>query len=148
MRQLFIVQQKKKSNACIIYSGALSVGYYHGGLGHSSKKTASANSLKKSPAAFSLLRTHLVCNDKSDIRYAAIHYDLPESVWKTMYKKSVEQAEIKKKSAAILLYQSGDERIHYFFNQLSREQRQSFELYLNMQQSKRHLMSCKKNGWS
>lgn len=27
-------------------------------------------------------------------------------------------------------YQSGDERIHYFFNQLSREQRQSFELYL------------------
>lgn len=47
-----------------------------------------------------------------------------------MYKKSVEQAEIRKKVQQFFFYQSGDERIHYFFNQLSREQRQSFELYL------------------
>ena len=66
--------------------------------------------------------------DKSDIRYV-IHYDLPDSL--ENYVQEIGRAgRDQEESAAILLYQSGDERIHYFFNQLSREQRQSFELYL------------------
>ncbi len=66
--------------------------------------------------------------DKPDIRYV-VHYDLPDSL--ENYVQEIGRAgRDQKASAAILLYQPGDERIHYFFNQLSREQRQSFELYL------------------
>ena len=65
-----------------------------------------------------------------------------------MYKKSVEQAEIREESAAILFIKSGDERIHYFFNQLSREQRQSFELYLEYATEQAPFDELQKNGWS
>lgn len=66
--------------------------------------------------------------DKPDIRYV-VHYDLPDSL--ENYVQEIGRAgRDQQASEAILLYKENDERIHYFFNQLSREQRQSFEIYL------------------
>ena len=111
-----------------LFRERFSVGYYHGGLDTAQRRQLQQQFVKNQLQFLIATNAFGMGIDKSDIRYV-IHYDLPDSL--ENYVQEIGRAgRDQEESAAILLYQSGDERIHYFFNQLSREQRQSFELYL------------------
>ncbi len=146
MRQLFIVQQKRSRTFVSFIQGAFSVGYYHGGLDTAQRRQLQQQFVKNQLQFLIATNAFGMGIDKSDIRYV-IHYDLPDSL--ENYVQEIGRAgRDQEESAAILLYQSGDERIHYFFNQLSREQRQSFELYLEYAAEQAPFDELQKNGWS
>lgn len=104
------------------------VGFYHGGLEASQRRQLQQQFSQNKLQILFATNAFGMGIDKSDIRYV-VHYDLPDSL--ENYVQEIGRAgRDQQPSDAILLYKEKDERIHHFFNQLSREQRQSFEIYL------------------
>lgn len=125
---IYCATKKEVERLYHLFRKRFSVGYYHGGLDTAQRRQLQQQFVKNQLQFLIATNAFGMGIDKSDIRYV-IHYDLPDSL--ENYVQEIGRAgRDQEESAAILLYQSGDERIHYFFNQLSREQRQSFELYL------------------
>ena len=125
---IYCATKKEVERLYHLFRERFSVGYYHGGLDTAQRRQLQQQFVKNQLQFLIATNAFGMGIDKSDIRYV-IHYDLPDSL--ENYVQEIGRAgRDQEESAAILLYQSGDERIHYFFNQLSREQRQSFELYL------------------
>ncbi|MGG5358745.1 MULTISPECIES: RecQ family ATP-dependent DNA helicase [unclassified Enterococcus] len=103
-------------------------GYYHGGLDASQRRQLQQQFNSNQLQVLVATNAFGMGINKPDIRLV-VHYDLPDSL--ENYVQEIGRAgRDQQPSSAILLYQEGDERIHWFFNQLSREQRQSFEFYL------------------
>ena len=110
------------------FRSRFTVGFYHGGL-EASQRRQLQQQFSQNKLQF-LIATNAfgMGIDKPDIRYV-VHYDLPNSL--ENYMQEIGRAgRDQQPSEAVLLYKEKDERIHYFFNQLSREQRQSFEVFL------------------
>ncbi|HGF7553449.1 MULTISPECIES: RecQ family ATP-dependent DNA helicase [Enterococcus] len=125
---IYCATKKEVERLYHLFRERFSVGHYHGGLDTAQRRQLQQQFVKNQLQFLIATNAFGMGIDKSDIRYV-IHYDLPDSL--ENYVQEIGRAgRDQEESAAILLYQSGDERIHYFFNQLSREQRQSFELYL------------------
>lgn len=148
-KEIFLQESLKKiSDSTIIYCAtrkqveylyerlkdSYSVGYYHGGLDYQQR------SLLQKQFHDNQLQILIATNafgmgiNKSDIRYV-IHYDLPDSM--ENYIQEIGRAgRDQKQSYSLLLYQSGDEAIHHFFQQSNYEKRQIFEqlLALNAEQ--------------
>lgn len=125
---IYCATKKEVERLYHLFRKRFSVGYYHGGLDTAQRRQLQQQFVKNQLQFLIATNAFGMGIDKSDIRYV-IHYDLPDSL--ENYVQEIGRAgRDQEESAAILLYQSGDERIHYFFNQLSREQRQNFELYL------------------
>ena len=125
---IYCATKKEVERLYHLFREHFSVGYYHGGLDTAQRRQLQQQFVKNQLQFLIATNAFGMGIDKSDIRYV-IHYDLPDSL--ENYVQEIGRAgRDQEESAAILLYQSGDERIHYFFNQLSREQRQNFELYL------------------
>ena len=125
---IYCATKKEVERLYHLFRERFSVGYYHGGLDTAQRRQLQQQFVKNQLQFLIATNAFGMGIDKSDIRYV-IHYDLPDSL--ENYVQEIGRAgRDQEESAAILLYQSGDERIHYFFNQLSREQRQNFELYL------------------
>lgn len=111
-----------------LYRGAFSVGYYHGGLDASQRRQLQLQFSQNKLQFLVATNAFGMGIDKPDIR-TVVHYDLPDSL--ESYVQEIGRAgRDQQASKAILLYKKNDERIHYFFNQLSREQRKVFEFYL------------------
>lgn len=112
--------------------GRFSIGYYHGGLDASQRRQLQQQFSQNKLQFLIATNAFGMGIDKADIRYI-IHYDLPDSL--ENYVQEIGRAgRDQKPSTAILLYQTGDEVIHHFFNQLAKEQRQGFEIYLAHEQ--------------
>ena len=125
---IYCATKKEVERLYHLFRERFTVGYYHGGLDAAQRRQLQQQFVKNQLQFLIATNAFGMGIDKSDIRYV-VHYDLPDSL--ENYVQEIGRAgRDQEESAAILFYQSGDERIHYFFNQLSREQRQSFELYL------------------
>lgn len=105
-----------------------SVGFYHGGLEPSQRKQLQQQFLTNKLVILIATNAFGMGIDKADIRFV-IHYDLPDSM--ENYVQEIGRAgRDQQNSRAILLYQTGDERVHYFFNQMTNEERLGLESYL------------------
>ncbi|KAF1298091.1 recombinase RecQ [Enterococcus sp. JM4C] len=105
-----------------------SVGFYHGGLTSSQRRQLQQQFSENKLSILIATNAFGMGIDKSDIRFV-IHYDLPDSL--ENYVQEIGRAgRDQRDSQAILLYQEGDERIHHFFHQMTREERQGLEVYL------------------
>lgn len=125
---IYCATKKEVERLYHLFREKYAIGYYHGGLDASQRRQLQQQFSQNKLQFLIATNAFGMGIDKPDIRYV-VHYDLPDSL--ENYVQEIGRAgRDQKASAAILLYQPGDERIHYFFNQLSREQRQSFELYL------------------
>jgi ATP-dependent DNA helicase RecQ len=100
-----------------------SVGYYHGGLASDQRKILQQQFSRNELQLLIATNAFGMGINKQDIRFV-IHYDLPDSL--ENYSQEIGRAgRDGKQSYAILLYQSGDESIHYFFQkELSTEREQ------------------------
>lgn len=125
---IYCATKKEVERLYQLYRGSFSVGYYHGGLDASQRRQLQLQFSQNKLQFLVATNAFGMGIDKPDIR-AVIHYDLPDSL--ENYVQEIGRAgRDQQPSKAILLYKKNDERIHYFFNQLSREQRQVFEFYL------------------
>ncbi len=125
---IYCATKKEVERLYQLFRSRFTIGYYHGGL-EASQRRQLQQQFSQNKLQF-LIATNAfgMGIDKPDIRYV-VHYDLPDSL--ENYVQEIGRAgRDQQASEAILLYKENDERIHYFFNQLSREQRQSFEIYL------------------
>lgn len=125
---IYCATKKEVERLYQLFRSRFTIGYYHGGL-EASQRRQLQQQFSQNKLQF-LIATNAfgMGIDKPDIRYV-VHYDLPDSL--ENYVQEIGRAgRDQQGSEAILLYKENDERIHYFFNQLSREQRQSFEIYL------------------
>ena len=105
-----------------------SIGFYHGGLEPSQRKQLQQQFLTNKLTVLIATNAFGMGIDKADIRFV-IHYDLPDSM--ENYVQEIGRAgRDQQSSQAILLYQTGDERVHHFFNQMTNEERQGLETYL------------------
>lgn len=112
----------EKVNQLIKEETNLKSAFYHGGL------TANERSLLQQQFVSNQLDVLCATNafgmgiDKSDVRFV-IHYDCPDSL--ENYVQEIGRAgRDGKVSVAILLYQTGDESIHYYFQSESRLDRE------------------------
>ena len=125
---IYCATKKEVERLYQLYRGSFSVGYYHGGLDASQRRQLQLQFSQNKLQFLVATNAFGMGIDKPDIR-AVVHYDLPDSL--ENYVQEIGRAgRDQQPSKAILLYKKNDERIHYFFNQLSREQRQVFEFYL------------------
>ena len=125
---IYCATKKEVERLYQLFRSRFTIGYYHGGL-EASQRRQLQQQFSQNKLQF-LIATNAfgMGIDKPDIRYV-VHYDLPDSL--ENYVQEIGRAgRDQQASEAILLYKENDERIHYFFNQLSREPRQSFEIYL------------------
>lgn len=125
---IYCATKKEVERLYQLFRSRFTIGYYHGGL-EASQRRQLQQQFSQNKLQF-LIATNAfgMGIDKPNIRYV-VHYDLPDSL--ENYVQEIGRAgRDQQASEAILLYKENDERIHYFFNQLSREQRQSFEIYL------------------
>ena len=125
---IYCATKKEVERLYQLYRGSFSVGYYHGGLDASQRRQLQLQFSQNKLQFLVATNAFGMGIDKPDIR-TVVHYDLPDSL--ENYVQEIGRAgRDQQPSKAILLYKKNDERIHYFFNQLSREQRQVFEFYL------------------
>ena len=125
---IYCATKKEVERLYQLYRGSFSVGYYHGGLDASQRRQLQLQFSQNKLQFLVATNAFGMGIDKPDIR-AVVHYDLPDSL--ENYVQEIGRAgRDQQPSKAILLYKKNNERIHYFFNQLSREQRQVFEFYL------------------
>ena len=143
---IYCATKKEVERLYHLFRERFSVGYYHGGLDTAQRRQLQQQFVKNQLQFLIATNAFGMGIDKSDIRYV-IHYDLPDSL-ENYVKKSVEQAEIRKKvQQSFYIKVEMNVFIISLINFLeNRDKVLSF--IWNMQQSKRHLMSCKKNGWS
>lgn len=103
--------------------------YYHGGLTAVERRMLQSQYLNGQIEVLIATNAFGMGINKSDIRFV-IHYDLPNSP--ENYLQEIGRAgRDGKPSQALLLYQAGDEQIHYFFQQSFREDRLSYAQLLN-----------------
>ena len=134
---------EKTPGACIIYCATRKqvemlyhqlkenyhIGYYHGGLNSQQRRILQQQFLMNELQILVATNAFGMGVDKPDIR-TVIHYDLPDSL--ENYSQEIGRAgRDGQPSEAILLYQNGDERIHYFFQEKNRQERELFEWKLN-----------------
>ncbi|MGX7172808.1 RecQ family ATP-dependent DNA helicase [Enterococcus ratti] len=125
---IYCATKKEVERLYQLFRFRFAVGYYHGDL-EASQRRQLQQQFSQNKLQF-LIATNAfgMGIDKPDVRYI-VHYDLPASL--ENYMQEIGRAgRDQRLSEALLLYKEGDEWIHYFFNQISKEQRQSFELYL------------------
>ncbi|NLM66835.1 MAG: ATP-dependent DNA helicase RecQ [Enterococcus sp.] len=104
------------------------VAYYHGGLNYQQRSMLQYQ-FQSGKLQF-LIATNAfgMGIDKKDVRYV-IHYDLSDTI--ENYLQEIGRAgRDQLQSYAILLYQAGDEKVHYYFQQMNRENRQMLEMKL------------------
>lgn len=110
--------------------GRYSVGYYHGGLDYQQRSFLQKQFHDQQLQFLIATNAFGMGINKSDIRFV-IHYDLPDSM--ENYIQEIGRAgRDQKQSDAILLYQSGDEGIHHFFQQHTRLRRKELAYQLEM----------------
>lgn len=108
------------------------IGYYHGGLNYQQRSLLQTQFQKGELQFLVATNAFGMGIDKSDIRFV-IHYDLSDTV--ENYLQEIGRAgRDQAQSYAILLYQKGDEQVHYYFQQTSRENRQMLEMKLTHDQ--------------
>ena len=108
--------------------GTYSVGYYHGGLDYQQRSLLQKQFHDQELQILIATNAFGMGINKSDIRYV-IHYDLPDSM--ENYIQEIGRAgRDGEQSYSLLLYQTGDEHIHHFFQQNNQEKREHFELLL------------------
>lgn len=100
----------------------LQVAFYHGGLAPNERKLLQAQFVASQLDVLCATNAFGMGINKPDIRYV-IHYDLPDSL-ENYVQEFGRAGRDQKASVAILLYQEGDERIHHFFHDESRSNRQ------------------------
>lgn len=112
--------------------GRYAIGYYHGGLNYQQRSLLQSQFQKGALQFLVATNAFGMGIDKSDIRYV-IHYDLSDTV--ENYLQEIGRAgRDQAQSYAILLYQKGDEQVHYYFQQTNRENRQMLEMKLTHHQ--------------
>ena len=112
-------------------SEEFSVGYYHGGLESNQRRMLQQQFIENQLQFLIATNAFGMGINKPDIRLV-IHYELPDSL--ENYAQEIGRAgRDGKQSYALLLYQTGDERIHYFLQQQAQEERTTFELRLEHQ---------------
>ncbi len=125
---IYCATKKEVERLYQLYRDTFSIGYYHGGLDASQRRQLQLQFNQNHLQFLVATNAFGMGINKPDIR-TVVHYDLPDSL--ENYVQEIGRAgRDQQPSKAILLYKEKDERIHYFFNQLSREQRQVFEFYL------------------
>ncbi|MGM9903034.1 hypothetical protein A5844_000371 [Enterococcus sp. 10A9_DIV0425] len=125
---IYCATKKEVERLYQLFRPKYAVGYYHGGLDASQRRQLQQQFSQNQLQFLIATNAFGMGIDKADIRYV-VHYDLPDSL--ENYMQEIGRAgRDQQNSSAILLYQKGDEQIHYFFNQLAKEQRQIFETYL------------------
>ena len=98
------------------------IGYYHGGLDYQQRAFLQKQFQEQQLQFLIATNAFGMGINKSNIRLV-IHYDLPDSM--ENYMQEIGRAgRDQQQSYAILLYQEGDEQIHYYFQQHTRLKRQ------------------------
>ncbi|WP_312541198.1 ATP-dependent DNA helicase RecQ [Enterococcus sp.] len=96
------------------------IGFYHGGLASDQRKMLQQQFSQNQLTLLVATNAFGMGINKSDIRFV-IHYDLPDSL--ENYSQEIGRAgRDGLASQAILLYQTHDEQIHYFFQRETQEQ--------------------------
>ncbi|WP_206859332.1 RecQ family ATP-dependent DNA helicase [Candidatus Enterococcus mangumiae] len=130
---IYCATKKEVERLYQLFRKDYAVGYYHGGLDASQRRQLQQQFSKNQLRFLFATNAFGMGIDKADIRYV-VHYDLPDSL--ENYMQEIGRAgRDQRPSSAVLLYKPGDEGIHYFFQQLSKEQRQIFEEHLLAGQS-------------
>ncbi len=115
---IYCATKKEVERLYQLYRGSFSVGYYHGGLDASQRRQLQLQFSQNKLQFLVATNAFGMGIDKPDIR-TVVHYDLPDSL--ENYVQEIGRAgRDQQPSKAILLYKKNDERIHYFFNQLSK----------------------------
>ncbi|NBA62057.1 RecQ family ATP-dependent DNA helicase [Enterococcus mundtii] len=130
---IYCATKKEVERLYQLFRKDYAVGYYHGGLDASQRRQLQQQFSQNQLQFLIATNAFGMGIDKADIRYV-IHYDLPDSL--ENYMQEIGRAgRDQRPSSAVLLYRPGDEGIHYFFQQLSKEQRQIFEEHLSTGQA-------------
>ena len=112
-------------------SGEFSIGYYHGGLESNQRRMLQQQFIENQLQFLIATNAFGMGINKPDIRLV-VHYELPDSL--ENYAQEIGRAgRDGQQSYALLLYQDGDERIHYFLQQQTQEERLTFELRMEHQ---------------
>lgn len=127
---IYCATRKQVERLYDVLKGAYSVGYYHGGLDYQQRSLLQKQFHDQELQFLIATNAFGMGINKSDIRYV-IHYDLPDSM--ENYIQEIGRAgRDQEQSYSLLLYQSGDEQIHRFFQQSNQEKRKHFEQMLEM----------------
>lgn len=122
---IYCATRKTVEKVCESLRGSFAVGYYHGGLPADQRKLLQQQFTQGRLQLLVATNAFGMGINKNDIRFI-IHYDLADSL--ENYTQEIGRAgRDGQPSAAILLYQPGDERIHYYFQDQSRLERQILE---------------------
>lgn len=120
----------------------LAIGYYHGGLETSQRRLLQQQFTSNQLQVLIATNAFGMGINKKDIRFV-IHYDLPDSL--ENYSQEIGRAgRDNKQSYAILLYKKNDELIHHFFRRETKEERESFELQLELNSEREHFTELQK----
>jgi ATP-dependent DNA helicase RecQ len=107
------------------------VGYYHGGLESNQRRMLQQQFLDNQLQFLIATNAFGMGINKSDIRLV-VHYELPDSL--ENYMQEIGRAGRNGiQSYGVLLYQTGDERIHHFLQRTTQEARETFEVRLQYQ---------------
>lgn len=125
---IYCATRKQTETVCQLIRGQtkLKAAFYHGGLTPNERKLLQAQFVVGQLDVLCATNAFGMGINKPDIRYV-IHYDLPDSL-ENYVQEFGRAGRDQKPSAAILLYQTGDERIHHFFHDESRSNRQLLKL--------------------
>lgn len=111
--------------------GDFAVGYYHGGLESNQRRMLQQQFLDNQLQFLIATNAFGMGINKSDIRLV-VHYELPDSL--ENYMQEIGRAgRDGVQSYGVLLYQTGDERIHHFLQRTAQEARETFEVRLQYQ---------------
>lgn len=108
-----------------------SIGYYHGGLENNQRRMLQQQFLDNQLQFLIATNAFGMGINKADV-HLIIHYELPDSL--ENYLQEIGRAgRDGQQSYAILLYQTGDEKVHHFLQKNTQEERETFELQLPYQ---------------
>lgn len=129
---IYCATRKKVEELYYQLKNKYTIGYYHGGLDSSQRRLLQQQFINDQLQFLVCTNAFGMGVDKPDIR-TVIHYELPDSMENYMQEIG-RSGRDQKPSDAILLYQSKDEKIHYFMQQQAQQERELFEFRLEQKQ--------------
>lgn len=124
---IYCATRKTVERVFQLLRGSYQVGYYHGGLPADQRKLLQQQFTQGKLQLLVATNAFGMGINKNNIRFI-LHYDLSDSL--ENYTQEIGRAgRDGQPSAAILLYQPGDERIHHYFQDQSRLERETLERF-------------------
>ncbi len=112
---IYCSTRKKVEELYAQFAKQFRIGYYHGGLNTGERSLLQRQFKENHLQVLIATNAFGIGIDKPDIPYV-IHYDLPDSV-ENYVQEMGRAGRDGQESFAVLLYEEGDERIHYFFQE-------------------------------